>query len=465
MRRDRHEKDAQNVCDTPKSASTHTAPFGPAKREPLIYDLRPPGRAKYRRITRETKHVSARIFRMLAHVLLAALALQGPEPGAYVFKDRTIYVGSEGEPPDHPTVEYYDTLTRRVGVLQPYGSHRYRSAQAPVTVFTLDRPTVRLREQQFVVGKGADQLGASLWTSDDKRPRPTIVLIHGADNETRKMGFLIPYFVSQGLNVLTYDQRGTGASVGNWQRSGPVSKADDVVRLLAEAEMNPAVDRQRLGVWGASNGGWVAPLVATKFPLAFMILKSAPSETIVSNVLFEVRQSLIQHRNFNETDVEQALTFETLMLKTLSTNSGWEEAAAALAAARSKTWFPYMRIPPDVTAPPPPEMLAALRSALVYDPALVLLQVRTPTLALFGALDRNVDARDSATEFRAAFSAAGMKDLTIITFPGASHLLEASASGYSDDPLMPERMVSGYPESMIFWLRKRGLAIRGSARP
>src|SRR5579863_4723309 len=98
--------------------------------------------------------------------------------------------------------------------------------------FVLDLPISQIAEKGFVVENGADRLGASLWYAPGAGERPTIVLIHGADDETRQMGFLIPYFVSHGLNVVAYDQRGTGESTGNWRFTGPDSKANDVVAVL-----------------------------------------------------------------------------------------------------------------------------------------------------------------------------------------------------------------------------------------
>ena len=84
--------------------------------------------------------------------------------------------------------------------------------------------------------------------------------------------------------------------------------------------------------------------------------------------------------------------------------------------------------------------------------------MRTPTLAVFGALDRNVDAARSAAGFRSAFGHAGMRDLTIVTLPGGGHTLVRSTSGYEDAPLEPVRFVRGYPETMIRWLAARGFA-------
>jgi len=283
-------------------------------------------------------------------------------------------------------------------------------------------------------------------------------LIHGADDETRAMGFLIPYFVSHGMNAITYDQRGTGESTGNWRYTSPDSKADDVVAILEKIRSDPAVDAHRIGVWGFSNGGWTAPIVATRFPLAFMILKSAPSESIAENVLYEVGQALREHDRFTPEQTSHALVFEQTLLRALQTNSNWNAAGEALNAAKKQPWFSYMRIPPGMTTPPPPPMLTALQAALVYDPTPTLQRVRTPTIALFGALDKNLNSMDSAARFRNALHRAGLKDVTIMTFPDAGHTLVRSPTGYEDDPSLPERMVAGYPEVMIRWLNARGFA-------
>ncbi len=378
------------------------------------------------------------------------------KPGAYRVAGRSVYVGIEAEPPDHPEIQYYDPKTRRIGTLERISDQEYRSDGSPKMRFVLDSPASRVTEKPFVVEQGPNHLGASLWRAAGIGRRSTIVLIHGADDETRAMGFLIPYFVSHGLNVVTYDQRGTGESTGNWQYTSPNSKADDVLAILEKIKTDPAVDPHRIGVWGFSNGGWVAPIVATRFPLAFMILKSAPSDSIAENVLYEVGQAMREHGRFTPEQTSQALAFERTMLLALQTNSNWSAAGEALSVAEKQPWFPYMRIPPGMTTPPPPPMLAALQAALIYDPTATLQRVRTPTLALFGALDRNLDSADSAARFRNAFKRAGMKDLTIVTYPGAGHTLVKSTTGYEDDPSLPERTVEGYPEVIVHWLDARG---------
>ncbi len=398
---------------------------------------------------------------ILTFMALAGAAMNGrateltAKPGAYRVVGRTVYIGIEAEPPDEPAMQFYDTKTRRIGTLENISAHEYRTHSSPEITFVLHSPAAPVVENPFVVEHGHDRLGASLWRAPGAGRRSTIILIHGADDETRAMGFLIPYFVSHGLNVVTYDQRGTGESTGNWRYTSPDSKADDIVAILQRVETDPAVDARRLGVWGFSNGGWVAPIVAVRFPLAFMILKSAPSESIGENVLYEVGQALREHDRFTPEQISHALAFERTMLMALQTNSNWSAASEALSAAKKQPWFPYMRIPPGMATPPPPPVLAALHAALIYDPTATLQRVRTPTLALFGALDKNVDSADSAERFRKAFNRAGLKDLTIVTFRGAGHTLVRSTTGYEDDPSLPQRTAEGYPEVMVRWLDAR----------
>jgi esterase/lipase len=226
---------------------------------------------------------------------------------------------------------------------------------------------------------------------------------------------------------------------------------------LQVVKADPAVDSQRIGAWSASNGGWVAPIVATHFPLAFLILKSASSESITDNVLYEIASELREYDHFTQKQISQAILFERTMFEAIAGNSNWNAAALALSSAKKQPWFQYMRIPPGFTAPPPAPLLAALRASLIYDPTATLDRVRTPTLALFGALDRNVDANDSAARYRKAFKRSGMTDFTVITFANAGHLLVASRTGYEDQPLLPIRYV-GYPEAMVRWLEARGFA-------
>jgi pimeloyl-ACP methyl ester carboxylesterase len=354
-----------------------------------------------------------------------------------------VYVGIESEAPDAPVNEYFDSSTQHTGDLQT-GAHLIQRKSIREETSTLDAPGGALASSLYYAGHGK---------------RATVILIHGNDPETRQMGFIIPYFVLNGINVISYDQRGTGQSSGNWQQSGPMQRARDIEALYDAFATNMHVDGTRLGVWGFSNGGWTAPIVATTRPLAFMILKSGPAETIEANICYTVEQNL-QRKHYDPEAITSATKTWRALTGALSGTESWDTARELYAAASTKPWFTasYLSqfIPPGSPIPPAPATAEDLRRFILFDPAETLSKVRTPTLALFGALDRIVDVAYSSAAFKSAFARAGMDDFTIHVYKDAGHTLKVSATGFNNEPSDPERLTAGYPQIMIQWLHHRG---------
>src|SRR5579863_8432591 len=99
----------------------------------------------------------------------------------------------------------------------------------------------RVREKRFIVNAPEGRLGVSLYYADGER-RATVIFIHGNDPETRDMGYLIPLFALNGVNVVSYDQRGTGQSTRSWRDNGPVQRAADVDAIYDALQSEPFVD-------------------------------------------------------------------------------------------------------------------------------------------------------------------------------------------------------------------------------
>jgi alpha-beta hydrolase superfamily lysophospholipase len=361
-------------------------------------------------------------------------------PGLYSSPlGHSIYVGAEDELPDPPRNEYFDSQTHRL----------YTAFPAKLTLMD------SVLEDRRIIRPSQGSLGVSLWHRDGRR-RSVIVLIHGNDPETREMGFLISFFAANGIDVVTYDQRGTGESSGEWSLNGPVQRALDVESIYDWLAKDPLVDPKRIGVWGFSNGGWTAPIVAAHRPIAFMILKSAPAETLKANIMYEVSQRMMRD-HFRAGAIDRAREAWCLLIESVHGSAPWRAAQKAYNAAEKEPWFDAAFLPPHLKFPLSPATAAGLRRATSYNPGPTLREVTEPTLALFGALDRNVDVKHAAPTFSAAFARSGMTDFTERIYPGAGHTLKASRTGYNGDFEMPERFVIGYPEIMLDWLRKRGM--------
>ena len=94
--------------------------------------------------------------------------------------------------------------------------------------------------------------------SSAARPVPGVVLVHGAGRGSREslieMGRAL---ASAGVAVIIYDKRTTGYSVLTRDYAVLAQDAIRAADVLAKA---PVVDRNRIGILGFSEGGWVAPM-------------------------------------------------------------------------------------------------------------------------------------------------------------------------------------------------------------
>ena len=132
---------------------------------------------------------------------------------------------------------------------------------------------------------------------------PGVVLVAGAGTTTRDdLGDEAEALARGGLVVLTYDKRREGYSV---VRRDYGRLAVDALAALDELARQPAVDPQRLGLLGFSEGGWVVPLAAERSPyrvglagkpepaqVAFMIVVSAPVVSPVDQAAWTVDRQL-----------------------------------------------------------------------------------------------------------------------------------------------------------------------------
>jgi pimeloyl-ACP methyl ester carboxylesterase len=165
-------------------------------------------------------------------------------------------------------------------------------------------------------------------------------------------------------------------------------------------------------------------------------------------------------KHFDAPSIAAAIDTWHALIGALAGKNSWETARAKYAAASSKPWFSASLLPFFVASqadlPPPAEIAEGMRREILYDPGEILQKVRTPTLALFGVHDRNVDVAYSIPRFKAAFTHAAAQDFTLHVFQDAGHTLKVSAGGFNDQLSEPERLTAGYPQIMLEWLRHRG---------
>ncbi len=122
-----------------------------------------------------------------------------------------------------------------------------------------------------------------------------VVLVHGSDPVPR-MTKLAELLANNGLLVLTYDKRGVGESGGVYvgPQVGTNNISVDNLTLLAKdasAAINIIHQHAQdlpVGLFGASQAGWIIPIAALKNPLVeFMVLFSSPTITTLEQLRFQ----------------------------------------------------------------------------------------------------------------------------------------------------------------------------------
>jgi uncharacterized protein len=303
------------------------------------------------------------------------------------------------------------------------------------------------RTEEVRFATGSVTLAGAIYAPTTGGRHPAIVLLHGSGPETRAdLQSYAKWFASRGLVVAVYDKRGTGRSSGNWQLASYQDLGADALSAVGVLKKRADVDAQKIGLFGPSEGGWVAPLAATESSdIAFLILKSAIGVTPERQMQYAWTNAL--RRAGAPSSTIATVDSARLALWTYARDgSGREAAEALLARAKRSPGFPA---DPEtvglVSQVPPPSMLgdSALAPKLFFvrvssrfDPRPVLENVHVPTLAIFGDADSDTPVRESVDAFRAAFARGRNPDLQIIVIPGADHYLERE--GASGDRTAPE---------------------------
>lgn len=251
-------------------------------------------------------------------------------------------------------------------------------------------------------------------------PHPVLVMLHGSGRASRDFayyGLLAAHLAGKGLGVLTWDKR------SDWRAASVQDLAEDAVAAIDYVRSRSDVDRERVGTYGHSQGGWLAPLVAVKRNASFVCVVAAPAVSTSDQELDEAANDL-RRRGFGDDEVREAQAALREMFRVISTGEGADHLGPLVARVRAKPWGRYI----DLTANP--DELAQLRRS-AYDPRPSLEALRVPVLALFGEADRIVPPGRNVPLWKQYARGARLE---VEVFPGADHgLFVTPAKAHAHD--------------------------------
>ncbi|HXQ73724.1 MAG TPA: alpha/beta hydrolase, partial [Pyrinomonadaceae bacterium] len=275
------------------------------------------------------------------------------------------------------------------------------------------------------------------------------------------LGYL---YAARGFVVLSYDKRGVGKSTGNWGEASFEDLADDAVAAARFLQARTDVAANQIGFWGQSQGGWIAPLAASRFPdAAFAIALSGGGLSPAEQELFDSEYELSK-AGYTASEVQDALTFQRLKNDIIASKDKWDEYAKLRITAKDQKWFRHQGI--DVRGPEKRDdpFWTYMRRFYVYDPAPTLRTSKAPLLAIFGELDTPEAVKANVSAIKQVMDQAGRRDYIVKVYPNGSHNLMEVPPDNPNEFVRLKRFPPGFFETMIEWtttqLRRRGPARR-----
>ncbi len=212
------------------------------------------------------------------------------------------------------------------------------------------------------------------------------------------------------------------------------------------------VDPKKIGFFAVSQGGWVAPLAASRLPnLGFLITVSGPAMSPAEVELQRLSRELSQ-KGFSQGDNEDARKLFQLAEKVVLGKASWASYTVALQNARGEEWFSLMSIP---TTPQSWLVEHWKRMPLDYKPASFIAKLRVPVLSVFGALDQTLIPEENSAAWQRALKRGGNRNFELRIFPRANHMLLEANSGTEKEFPELQRFIPDFQKTLLAWLRSQ----------
>ncbi len=293
-----------------------------------------------------------------------------------------------------------------------------------------NRPQVPLKpypyeeiDVRFANAADGITLAGTLTRPQGQPPYPSVILISGSgaqDRDESLLGhkpFLVlsDYLTRKGVAVLRVDDRGVGGSGGDPATATTLDFAGDVKAELQFLKSRKEIDVRHIGLIGHSEGGIIAPMVASQSKDVSFIVMMAGSGVTGEEILYAQAALIAKASGASDADISAQRTMQQNYYAVLKSGAD----------------LPSMRQKLIALGNPDPSAILSpwFRFFLTYDPRPALMKTACPVLAINGAKDLQVPAKENLAAIESALKAGGNKDFKTVELTDLNHLLQHSATG------------------------------------
>jgi uncharacterized protein len=318
---------------------------------------------------------------------------------------------------------------------------------------------VRTEEVHFRCGENT--LAGLLVFPATPGPNPAIVFVLGsgpADRTYYGMAeHLWKHFARHGFACLVWDKPGVGKSTGDFNAQTFSDRAAEVLAAVRYLKGRAEVSKNRIGLWGHSQGGTVAPLAASLSGDVAFIIEVGGSQVVAWQQDIIRVEGELRADGFPEHDIRQAVNFTRMRMDLIRGKGEFEELDQTHASVERHPWFKYVGRCDRA-------LFYSARRMVEFDPGPTWEKVRCPVLAIYGEKDTSLPPEKSLPIIKRGLELARNRDVTVKVVPRADHGLRTSVTGGPKEarerskagrPGEEPDFAPGYLDLMSGWLTER----------
>jgi pimeloyl-ACP methyl ester carboxylesterase len=290
--------------------------------------------------------------------------------------------------------------------------------------------------------KSKVQLAGTLTVPSNRKTSKIVILITGSGPQNRNeevlnhRPFLVlsDWLTRNGIAVLRYDDRGVGKSTGNFSTATTYDFADDVEAAISFIRSRQDLEKLSIGLIGHSEGGTIAPMVASRNKdVKFIVLMAGPGVPIYQLGLQQsadmsrvagvpdsiVAQNLVLNKKFFDLTIQDSSLSITQLKNDIDTLLYHEMLRQHWDQTKFNAWkqrYEFLTTPWQ-------------RTYLKLKPADYLFKVKCPVLALNGTKDLIVNYQANLAGIAKVLNQGGNKQYKVVPLDGLNHLLQKAKTG------------------------------------
>lgn len=274
---------------------------------------------------------------------------------------------------------------------------------------------------------------------------PVVILITGSGPQNRNeevfehKPFLVlaDHLTRNGIAVLRYDDRGTAKSTGDFFSATTMDFATDVEAAIKYLQSRKEIDETKIGLIGHSEGGIIAPLVASKLKTVDFIVLMAGTGIRGDKLLLMQSKLLSKAYGVSDEyiDISQKISKEAYKLVVDCKNSIALKTDLENYLKQALKDNPEYKMPHEMTDE---AFIEAQLKTIVspwmiqfikHDPAPILEKVSCPVLAINGSKDLQVPATTNIEAIKSALSKGENNKVTTEILQGLNHMFQECKTG------------------------------------